>query len=81
MTLSFGMIVKSVIENINGIGGPRGFLGMEKLTNLPWVFVWTLLSVWVIRNLIYSKFGRGVLSISEDEIASNLMRECRYAAR
>ena len=73
VTLSFGMIVKSVIENINGIGGPRGFLGMEKLTNLPWVFVWTLLSVWVIRNLIYSKFGRGVLSIREDEIASNLM--------
>src|SRR5271157_641021 len=73
VTLSFGMIVKSVIENINVIGGPRGFLGMEKLTTLPWVFVWTVLSVWVIRNLVYSKFGRGVLSIREDEIASNLM--------
>ena len=73
VTLSFGMIVKSVIENINAIGGPRGFLGMEKLTTLPWVFVWTVLSVWVIRNLVYSKFGRGVLSIREDEIASNLM--------
>jgi branched-chain amino acid transport system permease protein len=73
VTLSFGMIVKSIIENINVIGGPRGFLGMEKLTTLPWVFVWTVLSVWVIRNLIYSKFGRGVLSIREDEIASNLM--------
>jgi branched-chain amino acid transport system permease protein len=73
VTLSFGMIVKSVIENINSIGGPRGFLGMEKLTTLPWVLVWTALSVWVIRNLIYSKFGRGVLSIREDEIASNLM--------
>ncbi len=73
VTLSFGMIVKSVIENIDVIGGPRGFLGMEKLTTLPWVFVWTVLSVWIIRNLIYSKFGRGVLSIREDEIASNLM--------
>ena len=66
VTLSFGMIVKSVIENINAIGGPRGFLGMEKLCTLPWVFVWTVLSVWVIRNLVYSKFGRGVLSIRED---------------
>jgi branched-chain amino acid transport system permease protein len=73
VTLSFGMIVKSVIENIDVIGGPRGFLGMAKLTTLPWVFVWTALSVWVIRNLIYSNFGRGVLSIREDEIASNLM--------
>jgi branched-chain amino acid transport system permease protein len=73
VTLAFNMIVKSVIENIDAIGGPRGFLGMEKLTTLPWVFVWTVFSVWVIRNLVYSNFGRGVMSIREDEIASDLM--------
>jgi branched-chain amino acid transport system permease protein len=73
VTLAFGMIVKSGIENIEAIGGPRGFLGMSKLTTLPWVFFWRVLSVWVIRNLVYSKFGRGVLSIREDEIASDLM--------
>ena len=28
VTLAFLMIVKSVIENIDAIGGPRGFLGM-----------------------------------------------------
>jgi branched-chain amino acid transport system permease protein len=73
VTLAFCMIVKSVLENIDAVGGPRGLLGMEKLTTLPWVFFWTALSVWVIRNLVYSKFGRGVLSIREDEIASDLM--------
>jgi len=73
VTLAFGMIVKSAIENIDALGGPRGFLGMDKLTTLPWVYFWTFLSVWVIRNLVYSKFGRGVLSIREDEIASDLM--------
>jgi branched-chain amino acid transport system permease protein len=73
VTLAFGMIVKSVLENLDAVGGPRGFLGMEKLTTLPWVFFWTVLSVWIIRNLVYSKFGRGVLSIREDEIASDLM--------
>ena len=73
VTLAFCMIVKSGIENIEAIGGPRGFLGMSKLTTLPWVFFWTVLSVWIIRNLVYSKFGRGVLSIREDEIASDLM--------
>ena len=67
------MIVKSVLENIDAVGGPRGLLGMEKLTTLPWVFFWTALCVWVIRNLVYSNFGRGVLSIREDEIASDLM--------
>jgi branched-chain amino acid transport system permease protein len=73
VTLAFGMIVKSILENIDAVGGPRGFLGMEKLTTLPWVFFWTALCVWVIRNLVYSNFGRGVLSIREDEIASDLM--------
>jgi branched-chain amino acid transport system permease protein len=73
VTLAFGMIVKSVLENIDAIGGPRGLLGMEKLTTLPWVFFWTALSVWVIRNLVYSNFGRGILSIREDETASDLM--------
>ena len=73
VTLAFCMIVKSVLENIDAVGGPRGLLGMEKLTTLPWVFFWTVLSLWFIRNLVYSKFGRGVLSIREDEIAADLM--------
>ncbi|NLX52060.1 MAG: branched-chain amino acid ABC transporter permease [Deltaproteobacteria bacterium] len=73
VTLAFCMIVKSVLENIDAVGGPRGLLGMEKLTTLPWVFFWTALSVWVIRNLVYSNFGRGVLSVREDEIAADLM--------
>ena len=73
VTLAFNMIVKSVIENIDAIGGPRGIPGIGKLTTMPWVFFWTVLSLWVIRNFIYSNYGRGVLSIREDEIASDLM--------
>lgn len=73
ITLALNMIVKSVIENIEVIGGPRGIPGVQKLTTLPWVFVWTVFSIWIIRNFIYSNYGRGVLSIREDEIASELM--------
>ncbi len=73
VTLAFNMIVKSVIENIDAFGGPRGIPGIDKLTTLPWVFFWTVLAIWVIRNFVFSNFGRGVLSIREDEIASDLM--------
>ncbi len=73
VTLAFLMIVKSVIENIEAIGGPRGIPGIDRLTTLPWTYVWTVLAVWVIRNFVYSNYGRGVLSIREDEIASDLM--------
>jgi branched-chain amino acid transport system permease protein len=73
VTLALNMIVKSAIENIDVIGGPRGIPGVDKLTTLPWVFFWTVLTIWVIRNFIYSNYGRGVLAIREDEIASELM--------
>lgn len=73
ITLAFLMIIKSVIENIDFIGGPRGLPGIRRFTTLPWVFFWVVVTVWVVRNFVYSKYGRGVLSIREDEIASDLM--------
>jgi len=73
VTLAFTMIVKSALENIEAVGGPRGLAGMQKLTTLPWVFVWTVLTVAVIRNLVYSRFGRAILAIREDELAGLLM--------
>ena len=73
VTLSFNMIVKSGLENIDAVGGPRGFLGMGKLTTLPWVMIWVFIAILIIRNFINSSYGRGVLSIREDEITSALM--------
>ncbi len=72
VTLAFCMIVKSVLENIEGVGGPRGFMGMERLTTLPWVYAWVVLALWMLRNLVYSKYGRGMTAIRDDEIAANL---------
>jgi len=73
ITLAFLMIVKSALENIDAIGGPRGIPGIPRLTSVPWVFVWTVALVWLTRNFVYSRYGRGVLAIREDEIASDLM--------
>lgn len=73
VTLAFNMIIKSVLENLDVIGGPRGFMGMEKLTSLWWVYIWVIISVFLARNYVFSNFGRGVLSIREDEIASGLV--------
>jgi branched-chain amino acid transport system permease protein len=73
ITLAFLMIVKSAFENISYVGGPRGLLGIDNSTTLAWTFFWTVLSVWAIRNLVYSKFGRAILAIREDEIAANAM--------
>jgi branched-chain amino acid transport system permease protein len=72
VTLAFNMIVKSVLENLEVLGGPRGFLGMPRLTSLPWVTAWVLLTLYLCRNLVYSNFGRGLTAVREDEVAANL---------
>jgi len=73
VTLAFNMIIKSALENLDVIGGPRGFMGMSKLTSLWWVFIWVVITIWLARNFIFSNFGRGVLSIREDETAAGLV--------
>jgi branched-chain amino acid transport system permease protein len=73
ITLAFLMIVKSAFENIPYVGGPRGLLGIDKYTTLVWTFFWVVVTLWVMRNLAYSKFGRAVVAIREDEIAANAM--------
>lgn len=73
VTLAFNMIVKSLLENIDALGGPRGFLGMNRLTNLASVYAWCAITIYIVRNFVYSNFGRAVLSIREDEVASNLV--------
>ncbi|MGQ9919866.1 MAG: branched-chain amino acid ABC transporter permease [Desulfobacca sp.] len=73
VTLAFNMIVKSILENINAVGGPRGYMGMAKLANLAWVVFWVLVTLLVLRNLVYSNLGRGIIAIREDELAANLV--------
>jgi branched-chain amino acid transport system permease protein len=84
ITLAFLMIVKSGLENIPYVGGPRGFLGIGNHTTLLWTAVWTVLTLWAIRNLVYSRFGRGIVAVREDEIAANAMgvdtRKAKLAA-
>jgi len=73
ITLAFLMIVKSGLENIPYTGGPRGMLGIPRLTTVVWAYFWCVVAFWVIRNLVYSKYGRGISAIREDEIAAEAM--------
>lgn len=84
ITLAVNFIFKSVVENIDVIGGPRGFMGMGKVVNamelvidLPWVLLWTFIAVvftiYIVRNYVASTMGKGIVAIREDEIAAELM--------
>lgn len=84
ITLAVNFIFKSVVENIDLIGGPRGFMGMggvvkgmESVVEIPWVMIWTFIvmifTIYIVRNLVSSILGKGIVAIREDEIASELM--------
>jgi len=84
ITLAVNYIIKSAIENMEVIGGPRGFVGMKRVMNnmgdvfdAPWLLIWTfigmIVTILIIRNFVSSTFGKGVEAIREDEIAAELM--------
>lgn len=72
-TLGFGIIMKVTFDNLDFIGGSRGMSGIRGYTSFVWVFFLTVAAVIVLRNLIYSRIGRALLSIREDEIAAEAL--------
>ncbi|WP_029896700.1 branched-chain amino acid ABC transporter permease [Desulfohalovibrio reitneri] len=84
VTIAANYIVKSAIENIDAIGGARGFMGMRRVTTamestaeLPWMLIWCFVTavfcVWVIRRYVTSTYGKGVMAICQDEVAAEIM--------
>jgi branched-chain amino acid transport system permease protein len=84
ITLAANYIVKSAIENIQAIGGARGFMGMSRVVNemknladIPWMMIWTWISVFLtlllIKRFVSSTYGKGIIAIREDEIAAEIM--------
>jgi branched-chain amino acid transport system permease protein len=84
ITLAVNYIVKSSIENIQAIGGARGFMGMrnvvtamQDVVNVPWVMIWTFvfvgLTVWVLWHFVSSTYGKGIVAVRDDEVAAEIM--------
>lgn len=73
ITLGFNMIIVNAIQNIDYLGGPRGLTAIPKGTNLVTVAVCTVLTYWILRNLVDSVYGRMWLCIRENAIAGELI--------
>jgi branched-chain amino acid transport system permease protein len=72
-TLGFGEIIRVVIQNLDFLGGARGFTSIPRITNTFWVFSTVALVLFVISNIVRSTWGKGFLAISEDEISAEAM--------
>ena len=73
ISLAFTFIVKSLIENLEIVGGARGMSGEPAYANLPTVFIWTVLCVWIINNFVRSTMGKALNAVRDDETAASAM--------
>jgi branched-chain amino acid transport system permease protein len=73
ISLAFMFIVKSVIENLEFVRGPRGLGSQPDYVDLPTVFIWTVAAVWIINNFVRSTTGKALNAVRDDEMAADAM--------
>ena len=73
ISLAFMFIVKSLIENLEFVGGPRGMGGQPRWSTLPVVFVGMALCVWIINNFVSSTMGKALNAVRDNETAADAM--------
>jgi branched-chain amino acid transport system permease protein len=73
VTMAFGEVIRTVIRVSDPLGGPRGISGVPEMTNFTIVFLWTIASVWLMRNFLSSTYGRASRATRDSEIAAEMV--------
>jgi len=73
ISLAFMFIVKSLIENLEVVGGPRGLGQQPDWANLPVVFTTAVLCIWIINNFVRSTMGKALNAVRDNEMAADAM--------
>jgi branched-chain amino acid transport system permease protein len=73
ISLAFMFIVKSMIENLEVVGGPRGLGSQPDWANLPTVFLTTVVCIWIINNFVRSTLGKALNAVRDNEMAADAM--------
>lgn len=73
-TFGFGEIIVVLANNLIPLtNGALGIKGIPEYTNLWWTANWAFWTVFVLKNLVNSSFGRALKAIREDEVAAEAM--------
>jgi branched-chain amino acid transport system permease protein len=79
ITLGFGEIIRIVIQNLPFAGGKglaqgqagQALIGIMKMNDIYIIFAVTVICVALMLAFVRSKFGRAIIAIREDDIASS----------
>ncbi len=69
-TLGFGESVRLIFDNIEPLGGARGFSAIEKNSTFVTVWIVCIVGIFLMTRLINSRYGRNFKAIREEELAS-----------
>jgi branched-chain amino acid transport system permease protein len=73
VTLGFGEIIRVIFRNVESLGGALGLTGIPGYTNVFWVYLFAVLTIYVVLAMVHSTYGRGFLAVHDDEIAAEAM--------
>lgn len=72
ITLAFNEIIRVIMNNLSITNGAKGLIGIPMNTNLIYVYIFMVITIFVIYSIVKSRHGRAIISIREDETASEL---------
>ena len=81
VTLGFGQIIVVFLNNIEAVGGARGYSGIPIVKSFFWIFLIAILTIVIVYNIVNSAFGRALISIREDELAAEAWASTPRATR
>lgn len=70
ITLAFNEVIRTILLNLDFVGGAKGYIGIPRYSNFTWAFVIVTICVTIVYTLINSRHGRAIISVREDEIAA-----------
>jgi branched-chain amino acid transport system permease protein len=70
VTLAAGEVIRALLKFSDVTGGPRGIPGIPKFTGFIYMGIFFVVSLWIMRNAIFSHFCRGCIAVRDNEIAA-----------
>lgn len=70
ITLAFGEVIRTILLNLNFVGGAKGYAGIPRYSTFAWAYFIAVATVVIVVMLMNSRHGRAIISVREDEIAA-----------
>jgi len=71
--MGFGEAVRVILENLSITQGARGIPGITQYSTLPVVIIVFLVSAWLMRSFVVSRFGWRAIAVREDPVVAEMM--------